>query len=140
MAEQKVPYPEAGLAAFEVLDEYTAGLLISGSWPTLSPGYPMEVAPDQELKQFEVVGLDANGKLVPAVWADDPADAVQAIGVCTQAVVGNSSGTTTVPMFYSGCFNPDMLVWDSSFDTDEKKMKAFVGAPTPTQILLRKRG
>ena len=139
MPDVKIPYPEVGLAAFEKLDTYHADLLISGSHPPLAPGYPMTVTASQALQQFHVVGL-VDGKLVPAVWSATPADAVQAVGIVTQAVVGNDEGTTTVPVFYSGCFNPSMLVWDESFDTPEKKANAFNGAPTPTQILIRARG
>lgn len=140
MATVSVPYLEAGEAAFEVLDEYAQRFLISGNHPMLSPGYPMRVKADEVLTQFQVVGLDANGDLVPAVFHTTPANAVQAVGVVTQAVTGNSDGTTTVPVFYSGCFNPDALAWDDSFDTDDKKAGAFNGAPTPTTITLRKRG
>lgn len=139
MADVKVPYPEAGLAAFEALDEYSAGILLSGSWPVLSPGYPLPVTADLELEQFTVVGLTA-GKLVKATWNATPANAVKPIGVLTQAVVGNSDGTTTVPVFFSGCFNPDALVWDATFDTMQKKIDAFFGSPSPTEVLIRERG
>lgn len=134
MADVKVPYPEAGLAAFEALDDYSAGILLSGSWPVLSPGYPLPVTADLELQQFAVVGLSA-GKLVMAT-----AGGVKPIGVLTQHVVGASDGETTVPVFYSGCFNPDALVWDASFNTDELKRAAFEGSPSPTQVLIRARG
>lgn len=137
MALKTIPYPEAGLAAFEELDNWTADLLISGNWPPLSPGYPLPVAADQELKQFEVVGLTA-GKLVPAVKGG--ATPVTPIGIVTQAVTGASDGTTTVPVLYAGCFNPDALVWDASYATDEDKRSAFEGAPAPTQIVIRARG
>ncbi|AGH31462.1 hypothetical protein LOKG_00025 [Loktanella phage pCB2051-A] len=133
MADQTVPYPEVGLAAFEQLDNFDAGLLLSGSWPSLAPGHPFAVTADLELKMFEVVGLVGN-KLVAAT------DTIQAIGVMTQAVTGNSAGTTTVPVFLSGCFNPAMLVWDDSFADMASKLNAFMGAPSPTQILVRERG
>lgn len=140
MAEVAVPYAEAGLAAFDVLDEYTQKFLISGSHPVLSPGFPMRVKASEVLKQFHVVGLDSNGDLVPATWNANPSNAIRAVGVVTQAVTGASDGTTTVPVFYSGCFNPAALQWDESFDTEGKKMVAFNGAPSPTTITLRKRG
>ncbi len=138
MVDVKVPYPEAGLAAFEKLDDYLADILLSGSWPILSPGYPLPVTADLELQQFAVVGLE-DGALVLATHDDDPEVAIKPIGVLTQHVVGKSDGTTTVPVFYSGCFNPDALVWDDSFDTEEKKRAAFEGSPTPTQVLIRSR-
>lgn len=140
MADVTVPYIEAGQAAFDALDTYLQKFLISGSHPELAPGFPMEVKASQVLSQFHVVGLDATGKLVPATYNATPANAIKAIGVVTQAVVGNAGGTTTVPVWYSGCFNPDALVWDATFTTEGQKMTAFNGSPTPTTITLRKRG
>jgi hypothetical protein len=139
MVDVKVPYPEVGVAAFEQLDTYVAGFLLSGAHPPLSTGVPMEVKPDEALKQFHVVAMGEDG-LVPAVWSADPADAMQAVGVVTQAVTGDAAGGTTVPMFYTGHFDPEALVWHPSFDTPDKKAKAFNGAPTPTQIIVRARG
>lgn len=133
MADVKVPYPEVGLAAFEELDAYAADILYSGSDPKPAPGHPFPVTADLELKQFEVVTLTA-GKLAKAT-----ASGTKAIGIVSQAVKGNADGTTTVPVLWSGCFNPDALVWDASFDTLAKKENAFFGAPTPTTVLLRER-
>ena len=31
-----------------------------------------------------------------------------------------------------------MIAWPASYDTDEKKLEAFRGAPTPTNIVVRK--
>lgn len=132
MADVKVPYPEAGLAAFEELDAYSADILYSGSHPQPAPGYPMAVTANLELKQFEVVALTA-GRLVKAT------SAMKAIGIVSQAVTGDAAGNTTVPVLYSGCFNPDALVWDASFDTLQKKIDAFSGSPTPTTVLIRER-
>lgn len=134
MANVKVPYPEPGLAAFEQLDDYTAGFLLSGAHPPFVVGYPMPVPADAEYSQFQVLGLDANGALVPAVKGT-----VQASFVCSQAIKGNSDGTTRVPALYSGCFNPEALVWDDSYATLEDKKAAFIGAPAPTQITILER-
>lgn len=133
MAEVKVPYPETGLAAFEVLDEYTAGFLLSGSDPKLEPGYPLPIADGTVLEQFAVVGL-SGGFLVMANNTT-----IKPIGVVTQAVTG-AGGDMTVPVFFSGNFNPEALVWDASFDTMQKKINAFFGSPSPTRILIRERG
>lgn len=65
---------------------------------------------------------------------------VQAIGVLAHASSLGASGTGTGPVWYSGCFNQDALVWDASFNTDAKKQAAFFGAPTPTTIIIAKRG
>lgn len=135
MPNVKVPYPEAGLAAFEELDTYEAGLLLSGSWPVQSPGFPLPVKAGVTIEKFEVCGIDDEGFVVPAVKGT-----VEASLISTQKVVGNDAGTTTSPFWYSGCYNPDMLIWHASFATDADKSKAFNGAPSPTQILIRKRG
>ena len=139
MATFNSPYIEPGLAAFDVLDDYATTIgLVSGSHPKLASTV-LPVGASAELAQFAVVGLDSNGRIVPATWNADPANAIQAIGVVTQAVTGAADGSTTVAVFYSGHLNPDALVWHSSFDTEGKKMGAFNGAPTPTTIVLRKR-
>lgn len=65
---------------------------------------------------------------------------VQAIGVLAQAAVLGASGTGNGQVWYSGAFNMDSLVWDASFTTDAKKEAAFRGAPTPTTIIIAKRG
>lgn len=133
MVDRQIPYPEAGLAAFEQLDNYSAGLLISGSFPPLAPGYPLPIGAGVELAQFAVVGL-SGGNLVMAT------NAIKPVGVLTQHVIGDADGGTTVDIFFSGCFNPAMLVWHADFNTDAKKVAAFMGSPSPTQILIRARG
>lgn len=65
---------------------------------------------------------------------------VQAIGVLAHAASLGASGTGNGHVWYSGAFNMDALVWDASFDTDAKKEAAFRGAPTPTTIIIAKRG
>ena len=135
MANVKMPYIEAGLAAFEAMDSYTQGFLLSGSDPKLEPGFPMEVAVGQALQQFQVLSLNGTGKLIPAVLGTS-----EAMFVCTQAVAAPTGTGVTVPVFFAGCFNPDALIWDATYDTDAKKADAFRGAPTPTRIMIRKRG
>lgn len=62
----------------------------------------------------------------------------KAIGVSVIKVVTDADDTSGAPVYISGCLNPDALIWPASFDTDAKKAAAFDGAPTPTNILLRK--
>ena len=135
MADVKIPYPETGLAAFEQLDSHFAGILLSGSDPKLEPGFPMEVAQGQALQMFQVLGLNGDGKLVPANNGS-----VKAQFVCTQAVAAPTGTGVTVPVWFTGCFNPDALVWNAAYATDADKANAFFGAPSPTRILIRKRG
>lgn len=138
MANIQFPYADPGRASFEELDTYTNSHLLAGNHPELAPAYSYGVTADEVLEQFTVVGL-VDGALVPAVWhATTP---VQAIGVLAHAVTGgDNDGDVNGQVWYSGCFNMDALVWDASFDTDEKKAAAFQGAPTPTTIIVAKRG
>lgn len=138
MANVTVPYREEGLAAFEQLDNYGQSFLLSGDMPRLASA-PMKLATDTVFKQFQVVGFDSDNNLVPAVYDADPADAIQAVAVITQAVDTTGKIGVTAPVFWSGCFDPDALVWDESFDTLDKKLEAFRGAPSPTQIIVRPR-
>ncbi|BCM19245.1 hypothetical protein [Mesorhizobium sp. J8] len=63
---------------------------------------------------------------------------VQAIGVTTAPVV-DTDAAQSVAIYRAGNFNPDALNWDASFNTDAKREAAFRGAPSPTNILIRKR-
>ncbi len=67
---------------------------------------------------------------------------VRAIGVLAHAASRGASPAAAANgiVWYSGNFNMDALVWDESFDTDAKKASAFFGAPTPTNIIIGKRG
>ena len=62
------------------------------------------------------------------------------IGVLAHAATLGASGTCNAQVWYSGCFNQDALVWNASFTTDAQKQAAFRGAPTPTTIIVAKRG
>lgn len=90
----------------------------------------------ENLEALTVVGFDANGKIVPAVEASE-ASPVQAIGVLVYAVDA-TAGDAACHVYRGGVFNPDELVWPATYDTDAEKAKAFEGAPSPTQIVIRK--
>lgn len=68
------------------------------------------------------------------------ATGLKPIGVLAHSATLGASGTGNAQVWYSGCFNSEALVWDASFDTDAKKEAAFRGAPTPTNIIIAKRG
>ncbi|MGN5375809.1 hypothetical protein [Sphingomonas hankookensis] len=130
-----------GRAAFEQMDTYVQTVLLAGDFPELQAGFSFTVANNAAaMAQFTVVGLDANGFLVPAVRGT-----VQAIGVLCHATGAAAADNQTSKavrgvVWLTGCFNVDgPLIWDASFDTEERKFAAFRGAPTPTQIVVRKR-
>lgn len=60
------------------------------------------------------------------------------LGITTAPVTTGAGVETTIDIFRAGCFNPDALVWDDSFNTDARKRNAFEGAPSPTNIVIRK--
>lgn len=77
-----------------------------------------------DLPAYSVVGRDATGKIVKAVYNATPASGTPAIGITTATVKAGAT-VKTVAVYRAGMFNPDALVWDASYDTDEKKRTAF---------------
>lgn len=69
---------------------------------------------------------------------DEPGGGIRPIGITTVDLNTGAGVSTTVAIFTAGCFNPDALNWDDSFNTDAKKKAAFFGAPTPTNIIILK--
>lgn len=134
------PYADPGRASFEVMDTYTQNFLLAGTHPELKPAFSAPLALNTTLVQFTVVGRNSTGKLVAATYNADPELAIKPIGVLTHAAALGASGSLNGVFWYSGCFNMDALVWDATFDTEAKKLAAFEGAPTPTTIIVAKRG
>lgn len=91
----------------------------------------MTLAASQDIALYEVVGVDVNGRIIPAVLGT-----TAAIGIAAGAIVSGVGETPTIQVIRGGHFNGDKLVWDATYDTDAKKAAAFAGAPTPTQIVI----
>jgi len=87
------------------------------------------------LEAREVVGFDASDNLIPAVLGT-----TEAIGFVMYATdtTGATAGDVEVEVVRGGVFNPDLLVWDATYTDDAEKRAAFRGAPTPTNIIIRK--
>lgn len=103
------------------------------------PGIYSEALPvgaDLVLAARTVVALNASGHLVAAEADGDP----KAIGILAYAVdtTGVAAGVADAEVYRGGCFNPDLLVWPASFNTDALKFAAFRGSPSPTVILIRR--
>ena len=133
-----------GRPAFEVLDDYTMSVLLAGVTPALSDPMNILLANSQNLAIYTVVGLDSAGKLTTATWGTDGTDGVKPLGVLARSAVSDSSNSKSVRglVYYQGCFNIDdksPLVWHSSFDTEAKKLAAFIGSPAPSQVVVRRR-
>jgi hypothetical protein len=115
-------------------DTITAALegLITGSEPAVLTE-DMTVALSQTLAAWTVVGVDGSGNIIPAVLGTTAAIGITVIAATTPG----SGGLKAIPIYRAGCFNPNLLVWDATYNTAEKKLEAFRGAVTPTNIILR---
>jgi hypothetical protein len=140
MATITPPYADPGRASFEVMDDYLQNFLLGGSHPELKPAVSAPLPNSVTYAQFLVVGRNASGQLVPAVWNAVDASRVRPIGVLAHAASLGASGNGSGTFWYSGCFNMDALVWPPTFDTDAKRLAAFEGSPTPTTIIIADRG
>lgn len=101
------------------------------------PGWMTEdliIAASQNLPAYSPVGFDGSNRIVPAV-----SGSVQAIGLTLTAIVTDASTTYKgAPILRVGCVNPDRIAWPASYDTEVEKMNAFRGAPTPTNMIVRR--
>lgn len=104
--------------------------LLTGDYPPpATRDHP--VASGITLAAFSVVTLDTTtGNITPYTAAGG----TKAYGV----TVARTTGGDTIPVYFSGVFNPEALVWDVAVDTDAKKVAAFTGSPSPSQIILRR--
>lgn len=63
----------------------------------------------------------------------------RAIGITVVDVTTGASGNLkSAPIYRAGCFNPDAIAFHASYTSEAEKINAFRGAPTPTNIILRK--
>lgn len=94
----------------------------------------MVIAANQNIGGVYVpVGFDGSGNLIPAV-----SGTTQAIGILLRPITTGASPLQGQPVLRQGCLNMDMIAWPASYDTEEKKLEAFRGAPTPSSIVVRK--
>lgn len=129
-----IPYGGEGVPSGVDTQEFSYQELLAGHAPIFLtvPGY--EADGSVAMPAFTVVGV-ADDVLVPATLDGT----VQAIGFIAAPVLGNGN-TQKLGLIRGGNFNVDALYFDDSFATDEDKLAAFEGAPTPTNIVLQKVG
>lgn len=128
-----VPLVSGGIASFASDGPYASPEYIMGDRPQITSTLE-DVAASTTLAFLTVVGRVGNaatGALTIAVFGS-----VTPIGVLAVSVATAAGQTGKAAVFRTGHFNPNLLVWDSSYDTAAKKAKAFEGAGSPTQILL----
>lgn len=128
-----VPLDSPGIPKFES-ETYQGPVspVISDTPPLVT--IPAVVPADSSFSIYQAVELDASGELVPAVQGVNEANAI-----LTGDVVTGAGETTTIDVYVQGCFDPAMLVWDVSYDSDAKKDAAFFGHSAPHNIVLKRR-
>lgn len=143
MADLNKSYQNAGarsVPVFEQLDSYIDSNLTAGAEPAISQSVRILLADSLALAQFTVVGVDAAGQIVKALYNATPASGVRPVGVLMQAATSGAANSTIYgEVSLSGCFNAgdnaagrdSPLVWDASFDTLAKKTSGplIVGNP-----------
>ena len=108
------PYPK--LAGNVDLGSFEPTYIFAGEKQIVTQPFPVGAA---ALVQYQAVALDATFKLVP----HDPAGAGSVavmVGVTTLAAPANSS----VGIYTSAFLNHEIVVWDASLDTFEKRRAA----------------
>ena len=106
---------------------------ISGDFPP-AMGFPMVVEVGATITVGMVLEDNGSGALQPAVFGSGN----PVLGVALSGVTA-AAANRSVLLARTGVFDPALLTWDATFDTDAKKLAAFEAAPSPTQIVLRKR-
>jgi len=119
----------AGVADYGTETVVPAPILLTGDNPPIVSEVET-VAFSQTIAARTVVGkVTSGGKIKPCVLSANDGSQVP-IGFVVNAVTTDADDVKTVEVYKGGCFNPDALVWDASFDSDAKKLYAFkTGAP-----------
>lgn len=99
----------------------------------------MTIAANQAFdKPYTPVGFDADGNLVPATWhATYEGGGVRAIGILMRPLTTGAAPLKGEPIVRALAVNMDMINWPASYDTTAKKLKAFEGAPSPSQFAVK---
>lgn len=130
----QIPFTEPGIPGYES-QEFGQIEPRAGEGPFHTTNEP--VGQSTTLSIYQVVGKDGSGNLVPADISDpDPANHIVAYGIMAISGVTAVGESLVLPVYRSGQFNMNALVWPASYDTDAKKKAAFEAGPS-TAILIK---
>ena len=125
-----------GRPVFEQMDTFVQSDLIAGVEPGRQQPMRLLLASSTTLAKFQVVGLDANKKLVAATYNAVAANAITPIGVLEHGTASAANNTTIYgEVVLTGCYNVgdddagtgSPLVWDASFTTAAQKIASVIG-------------
>lgn len=125
---------QAGIAAYESGDSFTDVPLFTGERRVHTD--KGVIAAEQEVAALTPLARDGDGNLVPSVSGGAGALGT-VVAISMVAATTGVGETADIPCYWSGCFNPERLAWDASFDNDAKKMAA-VGEPSVSNIAIKK--
>lgn len=121
-----IPQIDAGVASFNT-ESFKDIPLFSGPATTITTSETVAAATiaAADLPANAVVGRNSSGELVMAKIGNvDPDDDIHPIGVTVNTVKMGAT-VKTVAVRRDGMFNPNVLVWDASYNTAAKKRLAF---------------
>lgn len=121
------------IAQGDLTEAYVPFTLLAGDVPALASRAEVILDVNAEVAQYTVLGrITASGKLQACVLTAMDGSEVP-VGILAHAVGSAAANAdATAPVYFSGNFNMDALVWDASFDTEAKKLAAFDSNKTIT--------
>lgn len=122
---------------------------VPGQWSdTITGSHAHLLASDTPLVVTQDLPMDLDQTVLaytPVTWNEDETGLVPAapgepaIGITLKDITVEDSGDRPgVPILIQACLNIDALNWPAGYTTDALKFAAFGGAPTPTNIVLKR--
>lgn len=124
------------IAQGDLTEAYVPFTLVAGDVPALASRSETLLDASGTVAQYTVLGrISASGKLVACDLAAMDGSEVP-VGVLAYATEADGADAVA-PVYFSGNFNIDALVWGASFTTDALKLAAFDSNKTITMTALR---
>lgn len=135
MAEKIIPQNAPGIAGFATESwESTAEPRYGEGVPTTTHSTVTSIAA-LTLALYSVVNINEDDEITLAEFS---AGVSNANAILAMPVVMANGDSMSVAVYREGHWDMNGLVWDDSFDTDEKKRKAFEGSISPTIFVSKK--
>ena len=122
-----IPHGEPGVASFATESFGNTGDIRFGDTPVTTTTISVTAGPvDLVLPLYAVIA--ASGVMADQAGA---AAADRANYVTAEPVKVAAGNTVEIPVYRTGHFNMDAMVWDASYTTDAQKAAAFEGSVSP---------
>lgn len=135
MADNKIPLNQPGIAGFATESWASAEEPRYGEGVAQTTHETVTSTGAATLPLYSVVAVDpATGEIKMAEYTTES----DAYAILAAPAVFTAGQSMSLPFYREGHWSMDGLVWDASFDTDEKKAKAFEGSRSPTLYVSKK--